>query len=183
LIEADQAGTLARLKSVRKDVFEPNMAHFGGRIFKIMGDGALTEFASAYNALQCAVEVQRQLAIRNADLPEQERIELRIGISLGDVIVEGEDLYGNGVNVAARMESLAVAGGICISGNVYEHVRTDVDAGFEDLGEQRVKNITRPVHAWRVRAGASKASALPLPDKPSIAVLPLTNMSGDPEQD
>jgi len=187
-MEADQVGTVARLKVLRKEVFEPLTARFGGRIFKTMGDGALAEFASAYDALLSAVEVQRQLAARNAELSEQERIELRIGISLGDVIVEGDDLYGNGVNVAARMEGLAPPGGICISGNVYEHVRTDADVGFEDLGEQQVKNIERPIQAWRVRVDAPKGEApgspaLALPDRPSIAVLPFTNMSGDPEQD
>jgi adenylate cyclase len=187
-MEADQVGTVARLKALRKELFEPLTTRFGGRIFKTMGDGILAEFASAYDALLSAVEVQRQLAVRNADLPEHERIDIRIGISLGDVIVEGDDLYGNGVNVAARMEGLARPGGICISGNVYEHVRTDADVGFEDLGQQQVKNIERPIHAWRVLAhapkgGSSASPAMSLPDKPSIAVLPFTNMSGDPEQD
>jgi adenylate cyclase len=187
-MQADQVGTVARLNVLRKEVFEPLTARFGGRIFKTMGDGALAEFASAYDALLSAVEVQRELAIRNADLSEQERIKLRIGISLGDVIVEGDDLYGNGVNIAARMEALALPGEICISGNVYEHVRTNADVGFEDLGEQQVKNIDGLIQAWRVRVDAPKGEAprlpaLPLPNKPSIAVLPFANMSGDPEQD
>jgi adenylate cyclase len=187
LMGLDETGTLERLKALRRDLFAPTIAEFHGRIFKLAGDGAFAEFGSATDAVSSAVAVQRALAERNAGSPDDRRIELRIGISLGDVIVEGSDLYGNGVNVAARMEGLAEPGGICISGNVYEHVRTDASVGFEDLGEQQVKNIDRPVHAWRVRTEAKddapRPPALPLPDKPSIAVLPFTNMSGDPEQE
>ena len=187
-METDPVGTVARLKALRNQVFEPLTARFGGRIFKTMGDGFLVEFPSAFDAVQGALEVQRELATRNADLSAQERIELRIGISLGDVIIEGDDLYGNGVNVAVRMEGLAPPGGICISSNVYEHVRTDAEFGFEDMGEQLVKNIDRPIQAWQLRVDAptgkaSGPSAMPLSDKPSIAVLPFTNMSGDPSQD
>ena len=246
LMDADETGTLARLKSLRDDVFDPTVARFGGRIFKLTGDGALVEFASAVDAVQAAVEVQRDLERRNAALAEDDRQTLRIGVSLGDVIVEGDDLYGNGVNVAARLEAMAEPGGICISGTVHEQARTVGDIGFEDLGEQRVKNIDRPIQAFRVlldpaaaqRHGAEKpgprplrriramaASAgdarwkrpaiaaavlvllaagatawwepwvtrverasvermvLPLPDKPSIAVLPFNSLRGDAGQE
>lgn len=190
LMEADEAGTLDRLKAIRRDLFVPTTERFGGRVFKVTGDGVLAEFASAADALNSAVSVQRALADRNAQLPEEQRIELRIGISLGDVIVEGDDLYGRGVNVAARMEGLAEPGGICISGNVHDTVRGSASLVFEDLGNQEVKNIANPVHAYGVRlegkAGGAdrqrRESSLPLPDKPSIAVLPFDNLSGDPDQ-
>ena len=188
LMERDETGTLARLKSLRAEVFDPTTLRFDGRIFKNTGDGALAEFGSAVDAVQCAVEIQRALAERNADLPEDARIILRIGISLGDVIVEGDDLYGNGVNVAARMEGLAEPGAICVSANVHEHVGNALDITFEDLGEQAVKNIDRPVRSYRVHLEptahvANTAEPLALPDKPSIAVLPFQNMSGDAEQE
>lgn len=192
LMEQDETGTLARLRSLRSEVFDPRTKQFDGRIFKNTGDGAIAEFGSAINAVQCAVDIQRALAQRNADLPEGGRIILRIGISLGDVIVEGNDLYGNGVNVAARMEGLAESGGICVSGNVHEHIGTSLDVNFEDLGEQSVKNMDRPVRCYRVRLetsdgmdlSAQRSEEMPsLLDKPSIAVLPFNNMSSDPEQD
>jgi adenylate cyclase len=192
LMESDEIGTLDRLKALRREVFAPITAEFGGRIFKLTGDGALAEFGSAADAVNSAVAVQRMLGERNAALPKDSRIELRIGISLGDVIVEGSDLYGNGVNVAARMEGLADPGGVCISGNVYEHVTHSNDLEFEDLGDQTVKNIDRPIRCYRVqleRSGASEETAAPagsaaqLSDKPSIAVLPFDNLSGDPEQE
>jgi len=191
LMEQDETGTLTRLKSLRSEVFDPTTKRFDGRIFKNTGDGALVEFGSAVDAVQCAVEIQRALALRNADLPEDKRITLRIGISLGDVIVEGDDLFGNGVNIAARMESLAEPGAICVSGNVHEHIVNALDVTFEDLGEQAVKNLDRPVRSYRVNlepAAADPEIEQPdtppsLPDKPSIAVLPFENMSGDPEQE
>ncbi len=187
----DEAGTLAQLKSLRRELFEPKTARFGGRIFKNTGDGALAEFASANDAVQCAVEIQRALVRRNADVPEDRRIILRIGISLGDVMVDGDDLYGNGVNVAARMESLAEPGGICISFNVHEHLGNALDVTFEDLGEQAVKNLDQPVRSYRVHLEPAAADAMvrqpdtpaTLPDKPSIAVLPFQNMSVDAEQE
>ncbi len=150
LMESDEVGTLDRLKALRREVFTPTITEFGGRIFKFTGDGALAEFASAVDAVHSAVAVQRALAERNPTLSDDKRLELRIGVSLGDVIVEGGDLYGNGVNVAARMEGLADPGGICISGNVYEHVSHSLEMNFEDLGEQSVKNIDRPVQCYRV---------------------------------
>jgi adenylate cyclase len=136
LMGADEPGTLARLMALRRELFEPATKRFGGRIFKTTGDGALAEFPSAADAVSCAVDIQRELAARNAGEPEDQRIELRIGVSLGDVMVAGADLYGNGVNVAARMEGLADPGGVCISGNVHEHVSGAVGLVFDDLGEQ-----------------------------------------------
>ena len=195
MMEADEAGTLARLKTLRREVFDPLTTRYGGRIFKNTGDGALTEFPSAVDAVECLMAIQQILGERNASLPEDGRFQLRVGISLGDVIVEDDDLYGNGVNVAARMEALAEVGGICVSGNVHEHVVGSLDLDFEDVGLQAVKNIDRPVQAYRLNfqgsglamsggtAATEPAAPLALPEKPSIAVLPFENLSGDPEQD
>jgi adenylate cyclase len=165
-----------------------------GRIVKTTGDGLLLEFASVVDAVRCAVEVQREIAERNADVPPDRRIELRMGINVGDIIKDGRDIHGDGVNVAARLEALAEPGGICISRVVRDQVRDKLDFSFEDMGERQVKNISRPVRVHRVLLGdgpgrpepAAAASAtppLPLPDKPSLAVVPFTNMSGDPEQE
>jgi adenylate cyclase len=166
---------------------------YGGRVFKTTGDGFLIEFPSAVDAVQHAVDVQEAMKPRNADVPQERRMEIRIGINVGDVVVEGDDLFGDGVNVAARMEGLAESGGICISSNAYEQVRDKLQAVFEDLGEQQVKNIDRPIRAFRVSVDADEpakttdiqtnTTPLSLPDKPSIAVLPFDNMSGDPEQE
>jgi TolB-like protein len=182
LMEADEAGTLAVLKERRKGVFEPVVKAHGGRIVKVMGDGVLVEFASAVNAVQGAIELQKQMAAANVGVEEGRRIELRIGINLGDVIGEGSDIYGEGVNIAARLEPLAKSGGICVSRGVHEQVAKKIDLAMEDLGEQQLKNISQPIRVYRV-AGTLTKPALALPDKPSIAVLPFQNMSGEPEQE
>jgi TolB-like protein/Flp pilus assembly protein TadD len=186
LMEQDEAATLATLKSRLKDVVEPMVAEHQGRIFKSTGDGVLVEFGSAVNAVQCAVDLQERTAAANSEQSDKSPIVLRIGVNLGDVLVDGSDLYGDGVNIAARLEGLAEPGGILVSGTAYDHVRNKVKVGFEYLGAQTVKNIAEPVRTYRVHLGAATAStrpALALPDKPSIAVLPFQNMSGDPEQE
>jgi TolB-like protein/class 3 adenylate cyclase len=189
LMGADEEGTLERLKALRRELVDPKIAEHHGRIVKTTGDGMLVEFASVVDAVRCAVEVQQAMAGRYTGVEADNRIELRIGINLGDVIVEGDDLYGDGVNIAARIEALADAGGVFVSNTVHDHVRDRLPFVFEDLGEQQVKNIARPVRVYRVRDTAAKSpsalvpSALPLPAKPSIAVLPFANMSGDPEQE
>jgi adenylate cyclase len=214
LMGADEEGTLERLKALRRELLDPKIAEHRGRIVKTTGDGVLAEFASVVDAVRCAVAVQQAMPERNTDVAAESRIELRIGINLGDVIVEGDDLYGDGVNIAARIEALADAGGVFVSNTVHDQVRDRLPFVFEDLGEQQVKNIARPVRVYRVRTtlthpdanapesplsrtageGAERqrreagegnlpAAALPLPDKPSIAVLPFVNMSGDPDQE
>jgi adenylate cyclase len=186
LMGADEEGRLERLKALRRELLDPKIAEHRGRIVKTTGDGMLVEFASVVDAVRCAVAVQQAMPERNSGVAADNRIELRIGINLGDVIVEGDDLYGDGVNIAARIEALADAGGVFVSNTVHDHVRDRLPFAFEDLGEQQVKNIARPVRVYRVRDAAAKlpvAPALPLPDKPSIAVLPFANMSGDPEQE
>jgi TolB-like protein len=186
LIERDEAGTLAALKARRKDILQPLLGKHQGRIVKLMGDGVLVEFASAVNAVECAAELQDSMAAANGDLPQESRILVRVGINLGDVVVEGSDLYGDGVNIAARLEGLADPGGVFLSQTVFNHVRGKVKLGFEDLGERQLKNIARPVRVYRLHPDGDEWAvrpALALPDKPSIAVLPFTNMSGDPEQE
>jgi adenylate cyclase len=188
LMGADEERTLERLKALRRDLLDPAIADHHGRIVKTTGDGVLVEFASVVDAVRCAVAVQQAMPERNTGVGADNRIELRIGINLGDVIVEGDDLYGDGVNIAARIEALAEPGGVFVSNTVHDHVRDRLPFVFEDLGEQQVKNIARPVRVYRVREfdAATKSpsiAALPLPDKPSIAVLPFANMSGNPEQE
>jgi TolB-like protein len=185
LMGQDEAGTHATLKHRRKTVLEPLVAKHQGRVFKLTGDGVLVEFASAVNAVQCAVELQQAMAAANADQPQDRRIVLRIGINLGDLMVDGGDLYGDGVNIAARLESIVEPGGILVSSTAYDYVRNKIKVGFEDLGPQTLKNIAEPVRAYRVSGmpAATAASTSPAADKPSIAVLPFTNMSGDPAQD
>ncbi|MEE9602130.1 MAG: adenylate/guanylate cyclase domain-containing protein, partial [Thermoguttaceae bacterium] len=233
LMGEDETGTLASLRAHREELIEPKVAAHEGRIVKLMGDGLLAEFPSAVEAVRCAAEVQRAMAERNADVPEEQQMQFRIGVNLGDVIDEGDDIYGDGVNVAARLEELAEPGGICLSSTVHIQVRNKVDVGFQDLGEKEVKNIAYPVHVFRVlldpmdaRSQAPGAHdkpwyrqwpalalgvaalaflasaglwlfvrgptiepasiermAFPLPDKPSIAVLPFSNMSEDQSQE
>ena len=191
LIGADEEGTLNRLRSIRTDVTDPKITEYRGRIVKTTGDGLLVEFTSVVDALRCATEIQDAMAERNVGVVADERIEFRIGINVGDVVVENDDIFGDGVNVAARLEGLAEPGGICVSARVQEDVAGRLDLTFDDLGDQRLKNIARPVRVYRVRLAATEPKvtltesgpALTLPDKPSIAVLPFANMSGDPEQE
>src|SRR6516164_8714379 len=183
LTGADEEGTHERLKALRHDLVNPKIAEHHGRIVKTTGDGWLVEFASAVDAVRCAVAVQQAMPERNTGVGADRRIELRIGINLGNVIVEPDDLYGDGVNIAVRIEALADAGGVLVSNTVHDHVRDRLPFLFEDRGEQQVKNIKRPVRVYRVRDAASNATSptqpvLPLPDKPSIAVLPFQNISG-----
>ena len=188
LIRVDEEGTIAALKTLRAELIDSKITEYHGRIVKLMGDGMLAEFPSVVDAVRTAVETQQGMADYNADLPQDQRIEFRIGINLGDVVIDGDDIHGDGVNVAARLEGLSEPGGICISGKVYEEVRDRTDLEFEDLGEQEVKNIDRPVRVYRIRINQTSGSSREFeqstkpPDRPAIAVLPFANMSGDPEQ-
>ena len=211
LIEAAEEATLARLKMLRAEIIDPRIAGHKGRIVKTTGDGLLVEFASVVDALRCAAEVQAAIGESNAPLPPDRRIEFRIGINVGDIVVEDGDIFGDGVNVAARLEGLAQPGGICVSARVQEDAAGRLDLTFEDMGEQALKNIGRPVRAYRVRTalthpvaaapgptlsriaedadrqrretGEGSPPLLTLPAKPSIAVLPFANMSSDSEQE
>jgi adenylate cyclase len=195
LMGADEEGTHERLKAHFRQLIDPKIKEHRGRIVKNTGDGLLAEFPSVVDAVRCAAEIQHGMIDRNADIPEDKRISFRIGINLGDVIVEPEDIFGDGVNIAARLEALAEPGGICISRTVRDHIGERLPYSFEDMGEQSVKNIARPVHAYRIwfdregkasptgTLGAVPKSPLAQPDKPSIAVLPFANISGDPEQE
>jgi adenylate cyclase len=217
LMGEDEVGTLARLKTYRRELVDPAIEEFHGRIVKLMGDGALVEFASVVDAVQCAAAIQLRTAGHDKGAPEAQRIQFRIGVNLGDVIVDGNDIYGDGVNVAARLESLAEPGGICVSGTAFDHVVHKADVGFASLGEQRLKNIADPIRVYRVRldpgdagkrtgrsywpgprvlilagTGALLIAFLAVvfewqkpfaPQRPSLAVLPFSNLSGDPSQD
>jgi adenylate cyclase len=191
LIGEDETATLDTLREIRRNIVNPIVAEHGGRVFKLMGDGLLAEFPSAVQAVRAAIGIQERLRQRNAAAPST-RIEVRIGIHQGDVVVEGTDLVGDGVNIAARLEPLAEPGAICISARVFEDAAGKLSINAQDMGEQALKNIARQVRAYRVAVGAPSSSereasqtrpSLPLPDKPSLAVLPFQNMSGDPEQE
>ncbi len=191
MIRADEEGTLLALRALREELIDPKIAAHHGRIVKLMGDGVLVEFASVVDAVTCGGEVQQAMVARNADCAEAQRIVFRIGINLGDVVIDGDDIQGDGVNVAARLEALAEPGGLCISGAVHEQVRDRLDLVFEDLGDQQLKNIDRPVHVWKWPASETPPALVsestekvpPLSKNPAIAVLPFDNMSGDPEQE
>src|SRR5882762_10892265 len=189
----DEERTLANLKSFRKTLVDPAIAAHRGRIVKTTGDGMLVEFASVVEATGCAVEIQRGMAAQNTDVSHDLRIEFRIGIHVGDIIIDDNDIFGDGVNIAARLEGIAEPGGVCISDDAHRQVRGKVDFSYNDMGLQALKNIAEPMHVWRMRLGSDTASVFPsassaahalvLPDKPSIAVLPFQNMSGDAEQE
>src|SRR6516164_492364 len=193
LMGADEVGTLAALKAHRREIVDPAIAAHHGRIVKTTGDGMLVEFASAVDAVTCAVAVQEKMAERTAKATER-CIQFRMGINVGDIIIDADDIFGDGVNLAARIENECEPGGVCMSGNAFEQVRGKTALVFEDLGEKSLKNIERPVRLYAVRSVPSSGAAnvglaveaakpLALPDRPSIAVLPFQNMSGDPEQE
>ncbi|RVD39185.1 adenylate/guanylate cyclase domain-containing protein, partial [Mesorhizobium sp. M4B.F.Ca.ET.019.03.1.1] len=219
LMGEDEVGTLERLKACRRELIDPSIARHHGRMIKLMGDGALVEFGSVVDAVQCAADIQRKMAERDKGIADDRLIRFRIGVNLGDIIVEGEDIYGDGVNIAARLEAQAEPGGVCISGTAFDHAVHKCDVGFASLGEQRLKNIADPVRVYRILLEPSKAGKVlsgprrPLrpailatgaallvaaavaagtviawqwlraPQRPSVAVLPFSNLSGDPAQD
>jgi adenylate cyclase len=213
LMAVDEAGTLTSLKAIRRELIEPKTAKHYGRVVKLIGDGTLMEFGSVVDAIRFAVDVQQAIAVRSANVPDDRQITYRIGINIGDIIVDGDDIYGDGVNIAARLEGLAEPGGVCVSGTVFDHVKGKIELEFADLGEQQVKNIPKPLHVYSIALGPGESTTksavshheqrekdslspvadtfdgnvinvdLSLPDMPSIAVLPFTNMSGDDDQE
>jgi adenylate cyclase len=188
LMQDDEAGTLAVLNDHLEAVIKPKIAEHGGRIVKLMGDGILAEFASVLKAVQCALDIQTSMAERNGAVPPERQMQFRMGLNLGDVIVEDDDIHGDGVNIAARLESLAEPGGLCVSENVYQQIKSKIGRQFEDMGEKRVKNILDPIRVYRATSSPAQAFQHPQNqesghDKPTIAVLPFTNLSGDPEQE
>ena len=189
LMGEEEEGTHQRLQAHFSELVYPKIEEHRGRVVKNTGDGLLAEFASVVDAVRCAAEIQRGMIDREPEVPEERRVRFRIGVNLGDVIAEEHDIFGDGVNIAARLEGLAEPGGICISAAAHEQVRDHLDITFDDLGEQKVKNIRRPVRTYAVVLGTSSRAALPvgaplpLPDKPSLAVLPFQNLTGDPEQE
>ena len=184
LMGANEEGTLAALRAVRRELADPRIAEHRGRIVKTTGDGLLAEFASVVDAVRCAVEVQREMIARNGSVPAERRIEFRIGINVGDIIIEDGDIFGDGVNIAARLEALAAPGGICLSAAAHDQVRDRLNIAFDDRGEQRLKNISRPVRAYAVDLTATSRPAQALATVPqlSIVVLPFTNLTDDREQ-
>jgi TolB-like protein len=184
LMGVDEEGTLAALKAHRSELIDPKIAEHHGRIVKTTGDGALVEFSSAVDGVRCAMQIQRVMAERNTAIPEDHRIEFRIGINVGDIIIDQGDIYGDGVNIAARVETLATPGSICLSDHAYQQIKGKLALEVSDMGEQQLKNIAQPVRVHRVRHDSAPARPMPtLPDKPSIAVLAFQNMSGDAEQE
>jgi class 3 adenylate cyclase len=182
----DEEGTHAQLQDHLRSLVDPKIAEHRGRVVKNTGDGLLAEFSSVVDAVRCAVDVQRGMAQRNTDVPQEKRIEFRIGINVGDIIADRGDIFGDGVNVAARLEGIAEPGGICMSDDAHRQVRGKLDIAVEDAGDHHLKNIAHAVRVYRVRFGGAAATARPalaIPDKPSIAVLPFQNFSGDPEQE
>ncbi|MEK6215985.1 MAG: adenylate/guanylate cyclase domain-containing protein, partial [Boseongicola sp.] len=191
LMEADETGTLARLRTHRSELIDPAIAKNQGNIIKTTGDGMLVEFQSVADAVKCAAEVQERMKRRNADVAEDRRIEFRIGINLGDINFQDDDIFGDGVNIAARLEGLAEIGGFCVTAAVYDQVSDRVETAFEDLGDKSLKNISRPIRVYRAVMDATapkgavggESAASRAVVKPTIAVLPFANMSGDPEQE
>jgi len=196
LMGLDEERTLAQLKAFRKTLVDPAIASHHGRIVKTTGDGMLVEFGSAVDAARCSVIIQQEMAVRNSSVPPELRIEFRIGIHVGDIIIDDNDIFGDGVNIAARLEGIAEPGGVCVSDDAHRQIRGKVDHSFDDIGEQNLKNIAEPMRAWRVRfsgetvpvarpavAPSQRPQTLALPDKPSIVVLPFDNMSAEAGQE